>query len=69
MDLPKNFDEWIHCITVKCQIKLSKAFIEQRLAVYLDPENIETKKFTALYGPEHTRQTVEWLEQAKRRLP
>lgn len=68
MDLPTNYEEWLHCITVKCGIKLSKSFLESRLTVYLDCENLETKKFIELYGDEHLRCIVMWLTQANHKF-
>ena len=60
--IARNYDEWRECIEVRCKIKLTKSFAENRLAVYQDKNNPETNKFIALYGEQHHSNIVHWLK-------
>lgn len=61
--IPQTFDEWKNCVVNDCKIELTKDFAQQRLAVYLDKDNPETKKFIALYGEAHLQNIIHWLQQ------
>jgi hypothetical protein len=62
--IPQSFPEWHSCITQDCKIQLTKEFIEKRLAVYMDQNNPETKRFKTLYGDNHLTNVINWLQQA-----
>ena len=59
--IPKNYEEWLRCITVDCGIKITKEFVTQRLAVYGDKNNKETQEFIRLYGENHRENVERWL--------
>lgn len=61
--IPQTFEEWRYCIVHDCGIKLTKEFAAQRLEVYTDTNNTETKKFISLYGDQHLQNIVQWLKQ------
>jgi hypothetical protein len=61
--IPQTFNDWVSCIQNDCNIKLTKDFVEQRLAVYQNSANDETKKFISLYGEAHLRNIVMWYNQ------
>ncbi|MBM3165591.1 MAG: hypothetical protein FJZ80_09055 [Bacteroidetes bacterium] len=61
--VPLTFEQWKHCIAIDCGIPLSKAFIQERLQVYQNKQNPETKKFTLLYGEQHLNNIIPWLQQ------
>lgn len=61
--IPQTFEEWRKCITQDCKINLTKVFAQERLAVYLEKDNSETKKFVSLYGEEHLMNIINWLKQ------
>lgn len=61
--IPHTFDEWKNCIVHDCKIDLTKKFAQQRLAVYQDNKNPETKKFVSLYGEQHLYNIIKWLKQ------
>jgi hypothetical protein len=63
--IPQTFEQWKFCIEKNCGIKITKAFVEERLAVYENASNEETKKFIALYGQEHLKNIITWLQQSK----
>lgn len=59
--IPNTFNEWKDCIVNHCKIPLTKDFATQRLNVYTNRENPETKKFVALYGERHLERIINWL--------
>ena len=61
--IPTNYNEWYDCIVNHCGIPLTKVFAEQRLHVYQNPSNPETKKFKSLYGEQHLSNVIDWLNQ------
>ena len=60
--IPQTFDQWKHCITVDCKVKLTKDFALQRLTVYENINNVETKKFESLYGKEYLQSIINWFK-------
>lgn len=59
--IPQTFEEWRNCIVNDCKINLTKEFAMQRLKVYEDASNTETKKFASLYGEHHLQNVINWL--------
>ena len=66
--IPQNYDEWQHCITVECGIPLTAEFVSQRLAVWRDESQEETRRFKKRYGDAYLQSVVGWFEEAERRL-
>jgi hypothetical protein len=64
--IPQTFDEWKNCIVNDCKITLTKQFVDQRLAVYTNKNNPETRKFISLYGEQHLQNIMNWLNQIVR---
>ncbi|MGK0363521.1 MAG: hypothetical protein ACI85O_000566 [Saprospiraceae bacterium] len=60
--IPQTFDEWKNCIINDCKIELTKEFTEQRLAIYDDRTNPETRKFILIYGEQHLQNIINWLK-------
>lgn len=63
---PRTFEEWQHCITVKCRIPLTADYISKRIAALTDTKSYETEKFTALYGDDYRQQVLGWFQQAQK---
>jgi hypothetical protein len=63
--IPQTFTEWRNCIVNDCKINLTKEFAQNRLTVYDDASNHETKKFIALYGRLHYNNIINWLNKIK----
>lgn len=61
--IPQTYEQWVQCIVNDCKIPLNKPFAEQRLSVYQNTQNSETKKFVELYGEQHLHNIIRWLEQ------
>ncbi len=72
--IPTTFEQWKNCIVNECKIKLTKDFVANRLKVYEDKRNPETRKFIGLYGKQHLNNIIYWLkksssEMAERNFP
>jgi hypothetical protein len=61
--IPQTFTEWKKCIEQDCKIELTKDFAKQRLSVYENAQNAETIKFIELYGEQHLKNIISWLQQ------
>ena len=63
--IPNTYEEWRHCITVKCGIPLTADYIEQRLRALQSPNDAGTARFRKSYGQDQLDQTIRWFEQAR----
>lgn len=61
--IPLTFEQWKECIQQDCGITLTKQFARERLTVYENAENAETKKFITLYGEHHLLNIIQWFQQ------
>ena len=66
--IPADYQEWKHCITVLCGIKLTKNYLDKRIALFTDKSNYETRKFIQIYGEKHTGQVLDWFVLARHEL-
>ncbi|MEM8693605.1 MAG: hypothetical protein AAGG57_17205 [Pseudomonadota bacterium] len=66
--VPNTYDEWKHCITVKCEIPLTQRYVAERLAALNDQADFHTQKFIGRWGSKHHARTVAWFEQAAKEL-
>ena len=66
--IPRNYEEWKHCITVECGIPLSIEFVEERITALQDIRDFKTKQFLDLYGERYLNQVLVWFSQAKTAL-
>ncbi|MEM1373303.1 MAG: hypothetical protein AAGF78_02850 [Pseudomonadota bacterium] len=66
--VPDTYEEWKHCITVKCDIALTSAYVDERLAALSDETDFQTQKFKERWGNAHHERTVQWFERAKAEL-
>jgi len=62
--IPQTYEQWRHCITVECGIPLTRAFAEERLAVWANRAADETRRFEQLYGAAHRERVLQWFERA-----
>lgn len=60
--IPQDFEAWHYCITKMCGIPLCADFAKRRLAIYKQDKHPETIEFIWLYGLDHYRKIVSWLE-------
>lgn len=61
--IPLTYLDWRKCIEQDCRITLTHEFATQRLAIYQDRKNSETQKFVSLYGEQHLKNIILWLQQ------
>ena len=64
-ELPRTYDEWKYCITVKCGIALTQDYINERLRALSTKNDHATAKFVEMWGSEHHQNTVSWFKQAE----
>lgn len=65
---PQDYAEWKHCITDECKIPLTAEFVAERLSVWRDEGNGESRRFRQLYGDAYWRAVLGWFEQAESEL-
>ncbi|MEL7231715.1 MAG: hypothetical protein AAGJ85_04315 [Pseudomonadota bacterium] len=66
--VPESYEDWKHCITVKCDIPLTAQYIDGRIAALTDDGDFNTQKFIERWGAKHHARTVEWFKRAKEEL-
>ncbi|MEM7061401.1 MAG: hypothetical protein AAF557_27805 [Pseudomonadota bacterium] len=66
--VPQTYDEWEHCITVKCGIPLTSEYVSERIEALENIRNHGTKKFIDQWGEAHHKRTLEWFREAEGRL-
>lgn len=62
--IPQNYPEWRYCIEFKCQIKLTKDYINQRIQELTNYTSPETTEFINKYGNDYHTQVISWFKQA-----
>jgi len=63
--LPKNYEEWQHCITVECGIELTPSYVSERLSALNNNKDHHTKRFVKLYGESHLQSVIGWFKHAQ----
>lgn len=63
--IPRSYASWRHCITVKCQILLTREDIADRLVASNYKREPHTEQFLRLYGDAYRRLVIEWFERAE----
>ncbi|MEO0943726.1 MAG: hypothetical protein AAFY06_02655 [Pseudomonadota bacterium] len=66
--MPTNYEEWKHCITVKCGIPLTQDYVAERLAALNNNADYQTQKFIDRWGAAHHARTVAWFQQSAKEL-
>lgn len=64
--IPQTYEEWVHCITVKCGLKLTPSYIEQRITALQNITDFRTKQFIELYGSKYHQLVLSWFLQASK---
>ena len=60
----QSYEEWKHCIEVKCGIPLTQTFVHNRIEELNDTTNKHTAEFTKLYGEEYKQLILFWFTQS-----
>ena len=63
--IPTSYENWRLCITQKCKIALTPAYIAGRLAALRDESDASTREFRRIYGEPHHRAVIGWFERAQ----
>ncbi|MEM1287269.1 MAG: hypothetical protein AAGH60_02850 [Pseudomonadota bacterium] len=66
--LPTNYEEWEHCITVKCGIPLTADYVAERIEALQDMNDYHTHRFIERWGDAHHQRTLAWFREASERL-
>lgn len=61
-EIPATYDQWVHCITVKCRIPLTAEFARARIAILGNATSPESVRFVRLYGESHRERVLEWYQ-------
>jgi len=62
--LCESYDEWKHCITIKCGIPLTAEYAEARLRALSDAKDAQTARFSVLYGAAYLGTVISWFKRA-----
>lgn len=68
VEIPQNYDEWRHCITVKCGIPLTPEYIAERINSLQDGTDFRTRQFLEIYGQQYHQQVLAWFHQAEQEV-
>ena len=63
-----RYNDWKHCITVKCGIPLTAGYVTQRITALNNARDHHTQKFRETWGDEYLNQVIGWFETAKSEL-
>ncbi len=66
--VPETYEDWKHCITVKCDIPLTTRYVHERIATLTDDRDFHTQKFIERWGSAHYKRTLEWFRRAAEEL-
>ncbi|MEJ8563532.1 hypothetical protein QTO30_21365 [Yoonia sp. GPGPB17] len=66
--VPTSYEDWKHCITIKCGIPLTSDYVAERLTALHDHTDYQTEKFINRWGAAHHARTLAWFEQAAKEL-
>ena len=66
--VPTNYQEWKHCITVKCKIELTSEYVQRRIVALCDETDKHTRQFIDLWGSDHHALTLTWFRKAAEEL-
>ena len=65
---PTDYEEWKHCITVKCKISLTDEYVQHRIKALCNHKDKHTKQFIDLYGTDHHALTLSWFKKVANEL-
>ena len=66
--IPRTYEEWEYCITVKCRIPLTAEYVAERIQALQDMSDYHTQKFIDRWGEAHHARTLAWFREAEERL-
>ncbi len=63
--IPRNYNEWKHCIVTDCDVQLTPEYIQERLDALQDEKDEHTRQFINSYGRHHLQLVISWFKQAQ----
>jgi len=66
--IPQSYEEWEHCITVKCGVPLTKDYVAGRIEALQNGNDAHTQEFIKRWGQAHHAQTLDWFRVAANKL-
>lgn len=60
----KDYAEWRHALTERCNIALTPDYARERITALNDAKNRTTQEFKTKYGDAYLQQVIQWFEQA-----
>ena len=63
--IPRNFQQWHHCITVECGLELTPSYMAQRIESLQNNDDYYTQQFVKLYGRQHLLNVLAWFKEAQ----
>ena len=66
--IPRNYEEWKHCITVECEIPLTAEFVAQRIDALQNMDDFRTARFVERWGADHHARTLAWFRDAEQEM-
>ena len=63
---PQNYEQWRHCIIVKCGLQLTPGYISERLSALKNNDDYQTQRFIVLYGEQYLQRVIGWFHQAEK---
>lgn len=66
--VPSTYEEWKHCIEVKCKIPLTSDYVQERITALTDRSDFHTQKFLDRWGEKHHARTLAWFKKAAEEL-
>ena len=63
--VPGSYEDWRHCITVKCGLALTPAFIAARIEALEDRSDPHTQRYLSRWGEAQHARTLDWFRRAR----
>ena len=57
----QSYKEWHKAITERCKIKLTSAYIQNRISSLQNHNDKSTQEFKSKYGEEYLSQVIKWF--------
>ena len=66
--IPATYENWEHCITVRCGISLTAEYVTKRIEALKDMNDYHTHRFIERWGEAHHERILAWFREAEERL-
>ncbi|MEZ5846085.1 MAG: hypothetical protein R3C70_04970 [Geminicoccaceae bacterium] len=66
--IPRTYEEWEHCITVRCGLAPTADYAASRIEALQNERDFHTQKFIEIWGESHRVQILQWFREAAARV-